>query len=208
MTTEDTTFFAAVASAAAALVGLSFIALSFFLVDILKRYDLTALPVFRHRDRTQTRRVAHHWHPKQLTDRELLDGDPLVVFMAFSVAVTWNLFLMPLTIALTAAGGGGLPVLASEMTAFFGLFWFSFKVRNQKIDELRPYLTREELLWRPLGAIALSIYLVATLLVGLTALFSQGLPIGRLASTWRSWDPTSPRTAIRVASAISRSRSS
>ncbi len=103
---DDAAFFLNVAVIGGALIGLSFVSLTFFLVDLLKRYKGTALPVFRDREKNPLARPSSKLKPPDsMTDRELLDGDPVVVFIAFSVAVTWNFFLLPLTIGLTAAWG-------------------------------------------------------------------------------------------------------
>ena len=80
MQADDISYFSNIAVIAATLLGLTFVALSFFLVDLAKRYDDTALPVFRHRDRSTKDDVV--WNlksPESLTDFELLDGDPLGV---------------------------------------------------------------------------------------------------------------------------------
>lgn len=171
-TTYKEAIYRVIPLSAGALLGLSFVALTFFLVDLIKRYKNTALPVFRERNtKPSTRTKRNPNPPESLTDRELMDGDPVVVFIAFSVAVSWNLFLMPLTIGLSAAVTGiHLWVLAAEMCGFFGLFLFTLRVRNTKIKQLQPYLTREELLWPFFGSIWLLLYGAGTATVLISAL--------------------------------------
>jgi hypothetical protein len=119
----------------------------------------------------------------------LLDGDPLVVFIAFSIAVSWNLFLLPFTIGLTAGHtGASLSLLALELLAFWCTLGFSFYVRNKKIIELNPYLTREELLWSPLSKIATVAYGAGFVVVVLAALSEQGV----------SWLTVWPRPGIET----------
>jgi hypothetical protein len=103
--------------------------------------------------------------PDAIVDQELFDGDPLVIFIAFSVAVTWILFLFPLTLGLTAAWVGAGFTLGIELFALVSFFTFSFIQRNRAIKKLRPYLTREELLWPLFGTLLLVIYMAATVLV-------------------------------------------
>ena len=197
LSSDEASYFLNIAVIGGTLLGLTFVALSFFLVDLLKRYEAIPLPVFRHRDPSDSRVMSRKMHPyASLTDRELLDGDPLVVFIAFSVAVTWNLFLLPLTVGLTAAWTGvRLGVLAGEMCLFFGILAFSFYVRNVKIAELRPYLTREELLWPVFGSIGLLLYAGATGVVLLAAL-SDGWPIAARLAVWTRWGISNEHAAV------------
>lgn len=105
VSTDEAIYFLNVAVIAGTLLGLSFVTLAFFLSDLLKRYEETALPAFRVADPSESLLGVPLVSPESMTDLQLLDGDPLIVFMAFSVAVTWNLFLLPLVIGLTAAWG-------------------------------------------------------------------------------------------------------
>ena len=172
ITPDEATYFLNIAVIGGTLVGLSFVSLAFFLGDLIKRYEHVAFPVFRDRDPGEDYNSIRQLNPVEFaTDYELFDGDPFVVFIAFSVAVTWNLFLLPLTLGLTVAWGGTrFTILTVEMLAFLVILFFSFTVRNQKIEELKPYLTRDELAWPYAGAIVLVLYTVATLVVGTTAL--------------------------------------
>ncbi len=181
---DEVTYFLNIAVIAGTLLGLSFVALAFFLVDLLKRYEGTALPVFRDRDALKPSNLRP---PHSLTDREILDGDPLVVFIAFSVAVTWNFFLLPLTIGLTAAWKGAkLWILALELALFVAILAFSLLVRNSKIRELNPYRTREELLWPFLSGLVLFFYGVSAVLVIASALPQINAHLSRLL-IWNRW---------------------
>jgi hypothetical protein len=171
---DDSTYFINIAVIGGTLLGLVFAILSFFLVDLLKRFESTALPVFRSQD-TYTEPSAHLTMPESLKDIELFDGDPLVIFIAFSSAVTWILFLFPLVLGLTAAWTGARPlILGTELVILDSFFGLSFFNRNAAIKKLRPYLTREEQAWPLLGWILLAIYVGAALVVLSTA--SPNLP--------------------------------
>ncbi|MGO9540974.1 MAG: hypothetical protein ACLPN2_10330, partial [Terriglobales bacterium] len=121
--------------------------------------------------------------PESLTDFELLDGDPVVVFMAFSVAVSWSLFLLPLVIGLTEAWSRRWGVLSIEMFVFSGLLASNFVVRSQKVKLMRPYLTREELLWPLMSGTAFMLYL-STATVLLFAAFPSTVPLSLRLSAW------------------------
>ena len=194
---EEASYFLAIAAIGGTLLGLTFIALSFFLVDLPKRYEGIGLPVFRFLDPSALIEMSRKKHPyASLTDRELLDGDPLVVFIAFSVAVTWNLFLLPLVVGLTAAWAGvQLGVLAAEMCLFFGFLAFSFWMRNVKIGELKPYLTREELWWPYIGGTLLVLYATATCVV-LIAAISDVLPAIKHLAIWTQWGISNEHAAM------------
>src|SRR5437899_1437503 len=104
MKSDEASYFLNVAVIGGTLLALSFVTLQFFLADLLKRYESTALPVFPSRDFETSEQPSEHLDlPDSLKDQVLFDGDPLVIFMAFSVAVTWIQFVVPLTIGLTAA---------------------------------------------------------------------------------------------------------
>src|SRR5437879_5137069 len=100
---RDIPYFSTIAASAAALLGLSFFALIFFLTDLFRRFGGLALPVHPHElqahDEGQSGRDRIE-HPEHITDLSLFDGDPLVVFSAFSVAVTWNLYFVSLVVSL------------------------------------------------------------------------------------------------------------
>ena len=185
---DEASYFLNVAVIAGALIGLAFIALGVFMVDLLKRYEKTALPVFRDRETNEpSRRSEFLKAPDILTDRELVDGDPLAVFMAFSAAVAWSLFLLPLIIGLTAAWEGvRLWILAAEMFLFLGAFAFVFRVRSQKIDAIQPYRTREELLWPIMGVIALVLYGTTTGVLFVSALANK-IPSVSYLMVWNRW---------------------
>jgi len=181
---QDITYFTIVAGIGATLVSLTFVVGTFFLVDLLKRYDRVSFPVFRERNPEDERSLSRHSkHPQSLNDFELFDGDPLVVFIAFSLAVTWNLFLMPLAVGLTAAWGGAyLLVIAIELAAFCWILANSFKVREQKIARLCPYLTREERLWPVFARIGFGVYVVVILIV-LISIFAD-VPVVHYLAFW------------------------
>ena len=147
-----------------------------------------ALPVFRSRDLGKPQLLLREPDAMEFaTDYEIFDGDPLVVFIAFSVSVTWNLFLFPLTLGLTIAWGGSRPgILAVEMAVFLIIFIFSFDMRNKRIKELQPYLTREEVAWPYGGIVILGFYAIATIIVliaALASLLQQDLSI----ELWHRW---------------------
>lgn len=181
---DEATYFINVAVIAGALIGLTFIALNLFMVDMLTRFEASAFPVFRRRENNK---LGFHPNrpgaPAALTDAELLDGDPLVVFMAFSVAVSWSLFLLPLVIGLTAAWNKRLGMLAIEMVVFSVILFFNFRVRSKRVKQLNPYLTREELLWPLISGAAFVLY-VGTAVVLLFATFPHVVPHWLGASSW------------------------
>ncbi len=188
MTSDDATFFLNIAVIGGTLLALSFVTLQFFLSDLLKRYELTGLPVVRSRNVKEGEQPSDSVTlPDSLKYEMLFDGDPLVIFMAFSVAVTWIQFLVPLTIGLTTAWfGEHLGVLASELTFLLGAFAFSFVTRNKAIERLRPYLTREELLWPLFGAILLAFYAVAAA-VAMTSALSTITHVPAFLMVWNRW---------------------
>jgi hypothetical protein len=160
VTLDDATYFVNLAVIAGALIGLTFISLNLFMVDMLRKYEDTALPVFRDRETVDSsRKPLQPNPPESLTDYELLDGDPVVVFMAYSVAVTWSLFLLPLVVGLTVSWTRRWGVLAAEMLFFSLLLVSNFYIRNEKVKQMKPYLTREELLWPVMSGVAFTLYL-------------------------------------------------
>lgn len=183
---DEATYFINVAVIAGALIGLTFIALNLFMVDMLTRFEGSAFPVFRKRENEKL-----GFHPRRrgtpaaLTDKELLDGDPLVVFMAFSVAVSWSLFLLPLVIGLTAAWNKRFGLLAVEMFVFSLILFGNFRVRAKKVKQLNPYLTREERWWPLMSGAAFVLY-VSTLLALVFARFPAEVPhmVGPSSSIW------------------------
>jgi hypothetical protein len=203
---DDVLFFLNVAVIGGALIGLAFVSLTFFLVDLLKRYKKTALPVFRHREKParneQTRRFRKMTPPDSMTDFELLDGDPLVVFIAFSVSVTWNFFLLPLTIGLTAGWGGArLSILAVELFISLIFLTFSVLVREIKIRELKPYLTREELFWPYFTGMAFLLFAGTTGVVAIAAMHDIYPGIDHLAF-WNRWSITDEHAAVFMLKAV------
>jgi hypothetical protein len=183
---DEATFFVNVAVISGALIGLTFIALNLFMVDMLRRYEGTALPVFREREtKDSARRPSNLKLPESLTDFELLDGDPVVVFMAFSVAVSWSLFLLPLVIGLTEAWNRRWGVLSAEMFVFSGVIASNFVWRNHKVKQMRPYLTREELWWPLMSGTAFLLYL-STATVLLLAAFPNIIPLHIRLSAWNA----------------------
>jgi hypothetical protein len=193
---DEATFFVNVAVISGALIGLTFIALNLFMVDMLRRYEETALPVFRERETNDcARKPSKSNPPESLTDLELLDGDPVVVFMAFSVAVSWSLFLLPLLIGLTEAWSRRWGVLSAEMFVFSGVLAFNFVVRSQKVKQMRPYLTREELLWPLMSGTAFTLYL-STATVLLFAAFPSMMPLALRLPAWNRFGITFEQTGI------------
>jgi len=153
MIPSSDSFFSTVAGSAAALLGLSFFALIFFLTELFKRYDHEnlALPVHPDILRSRLKLIAEARRklPKHVTDIDLFDHDPLVVFSAFSVGVSWNMYFVSLVVSLTAVSGtfANVWVFAVELLAFWCFLTFSLIVRNRKRDELATYRTRDEHFW-------------------------------------------------------------
>jgi hypothetical protein len=188
MSSDDASYFLNIAVIGGTLLALSFVTLQFFLEKLLKRYELVALPVFRSGDFGRTEEPSHLLAlPDSLKDEELLDGDPLIIFMAFSVGVTWIQFLVPLTIGLSAAWlGEHRAILAVELAFLLGFFAVSFFHRNRAIKRLRPYLRREEVLWPALGGMLLGFYLVATA-VTLASALSPLMHVPAFLTIWNRW---------------------
>jgi hypothetical protein len=186
MSSDEASYFLNMAVIGGTLLALSFVTLQFFLENLLNRYESVAFPVFRSRDFTSDRRPSTHLaFPDFLKDKELFDGDPLIIFMAFSVGVTWIQFLVPLTIGLTAAWlGSSLLVLAGELAFLLIAFAISFVHRNRAIKRLKPYLRGEEYWWPALGGILLALYFLA---VGV-ALISALRPVIRIPAFLTIWD--------------------
>ncbi len=151
---------------------------------MLKRYEETSLPVFREREINEAaEKPLKQELPETLTDQKLLDGDPAVVFMAYSVAVSWSLFLLPLVVGLTVAWANNLAVLSIEMFSFSIILVSNFNTRSQKVRRMKPYLTREELFWPWIGRAAFALYLITaiTLLIGA---FPSIVPASVRGSNW------------------------
>lgn len=181
---EEENYFLNLAVIAGTLLGLAFLALTMFMPDLIKRYQGVALPVFRDRDSFNPL-AAGIGPPDSLKDHELLDGDPLVVFVAYSVAVTWILFLLPLTIGLTAAlAGVRLGILATEMAGLTAALIRSFQTRNAKIRELKPYVTVEERWWPLLGGVVIFVYATAAAVVFVAALPWLSVFVNRVFVEW------------------------
>ena len=146
-------FFSTIAGSAAALLGLSFFALIFFLTELFRRYEYEelALPVHPDifRERLKSLDKDRRTLPEHITDFTLLDGDPLVVFSAFSVGVSWNMYFVSLVVSLTAVSGtfANVWVFAFELLAFWGFLTFSLIMRNKMRRQLATYRTRDEHLW-------------------------------------------------------------
>lgn len=173
LTQGDLTFFSTMAGIAATLMGLSFLALNFFLTGVFKRYRRLALPIFLHEVRRRyhrsrgTRPILLSTNPdpysplprsisaqrdsSDVTDWQLFDGDPLIVFIAFSMSLSWNLYFLALVLGLTVVSGGFATqwILAVETVAFLAFIIYSIMVRHQKYARLDTYRTGEELLWTP-----------------------------------------------------------
>ncbi len=187
-------YFTTMAQIAATLLGLSFLALTFYLQGTFDRIKL-AMPVFRDEDRSKRRAAKidrspgtiHQTddsfldfpktvgvgeestplqrNPFDLTDIQLFDGDPLVVFLAYSTAVSWNLYFLALVISVTFIGWNPTPVwvIAVEVLAFLALLIYDNAVRRQQYAQLRTYRTREEHMAPILEWLAISIYGVVVL---------------------------------------------
>lgn len=147
-------YFMQMASIAATLLGLSFLALTFFLGGLEVRYKGLSLPVFLH----EVRRTLKHSKaastsdeplPSQITDLQLFDSDPVVVFLAFSISVTWNLYFLALILSLTLLDSQlDTPwLIAGELIAFWGIIGYSIIVRHRRYRMLDTYRTGEERLW-------------------------------------------------------------
>jgi hypothetical protein len=182
---EDTAYFQVLAGVSATLLALSFVALSFFLEGLFRRHKTLVLPVIRQEDVNkgsdglQARLHSRLPRISNMTDLRLFDGDPLVVFVAFSVAVTWNLYFISLLASVTAS----VPefsypiVFAVELSIFGGTLVADLEVRHRQYKRLRTYRTRDEHMWRPYGLLLSVIY------VGL-ALFAIMSAIPALAARW------------------------
>ena len=98
------------------------------------------------------------------TDLGLLDGDPLVVFVAFSVAVSWMMHLIPLIISLTMINQvfARTEVLVPEIAVLWLTQVWNVIVRRRQYRQLGVYRTREEYLWTYFE----DGYLIGLLLVG------------------------------------------
>ena len=147
-------FFSTIAGSAAALLGLSFFALIFFLTELFRRYEFEELSLPIHPDmllsRLQILSEAQRKLPEHITDLALLDRDPLVVFSAFSVGVSWNMYFVSLVVSLTAVSGtfANAWVFAIELLAFWCFLTFSLIVskKQPKFDHLRsPNIDHPEL---------------------------------------------------------------
>ena len=149
------------AQVAGALIGITFLAVTFFLSGIYDRFSRFALPLYETNlsDRGGSKKRSD---PGGVNDEELFDGDPLVVFAAFSVAVTWILFLIPLVLSLTAISRelNHTWLFAAEIAALLGPLEWSLHVRNQQLSRLASYRTQEERIW-PLLEWAFDVLLTA-----------------------------------------------
>jgi len=196
MSADEKSFFLNLAVIGGTLLALSFVTLNFFLETLIRRYDFTALRVFRSRKIDASEEPHRRLKPPHsLKDVRLFDDDPLVIFLAFSVGVTWIQFIVPLVLGLSAGWlGGDLRVLADELGLLIGAFGFSFVSRNRAIKKLRPYLTREELLWPLLGSILLGLYFAAEI-TGQIAVFSAANPAVGNVRIWGIEIPASRVTS-------------
>jgi hypothetical protein len=146
-------FFSTIAGSAAALLGLSFFALIFFLTELFRRYEYEGLALPVHPDilqsRLQSLSADQRNLPEHITDFALLDRDPLVVFSAFSVGVSWNMYFVSLVVSLTAVSGtfANVWVFAAELLAFWCFLTFSLIMRNAMRKKLATYRTRDEHFW-------------------------------------------------------------
>jgi|ERR1035437_416335 hypothetical protein len=174
----DIRYFSTLATIAATLLGLSFLSLSFFLTGLLKRYKNLASPVYRFEDDRELKCKLHYdfASSEEVTDRNLIDSDPLVIFIAFSASLSWNMYFTALILAITAISGqfAHPAVFAGELFLCFILQSYSFRVRRaQYRSRLRVYRTGEEIYWPILerlflvcyGAAALSVSLFATMYI-------------------------------------------
>jgi hypothetical protein len=187
LTPNDAAYFTQMAGIAATLLGISFLALTFSLGGLTQRYQTLALPMFLDEERKNGRhqrdgdeasllvqgknqRTAH-----DITDLQVFDGDPLVVFIAFSVSVSWNLFLFALIVSLTLLGGGfNEPwLIAVELLAFSGIITYSMVTRHQKYRILSTYRTSEEKLWVPGQWVVVTVWIAETTLAVWVALSVQ-----------------------------------
>src|SRR5271157_829611 len=127
---DQATFFLNLAVIGATLFGLTLVALASFLPELMKRFERSALAAFP--DRDQRRSSLSLSPPYSLSDRELLDGDPLVIFISHSIGVSWCLFCIPMAVGFSAAWMGRWSALICSLE--FALFWIplfvSFKRRQ------------------------------------------------------------------------------
>jgi hypothetical protein len=155
----DINYFSTLASIAATLVGLSFLSLSFFFTGLLDRYQVLSLPVYRFEDDPKLRYEFES--VEQIPDRNLFDSDPLVIFAAFSVALSWVLYFLALVLAITAISGALArpPIIALEMLFFLVILILSVRVRRAVyLHHLRVYRTGEEVYWPLLERLFLGCY--------------------------------------------------
>lgn len=144
---DQMSFFLNLAVVGATLFGLSLVALASFLPQLMKRFKGSALAAFPHLEESRHRLPLRK--PYSLSDQELLDGDPVVFFVAYSIGVSWNLFLIPLVLGFTAAFMGRWSALICALE-FAGLLFClrdSLKGRQKSIKKMRIYLTKEERYW-------------------------------------------------------------
>jgi hypothetical protein len=175
----DATFLSTVAEVAGTLLGITFLALSFFLVRLLTRYKNLALPVMPCEFGSDSAiRAQPVQQIERITDANILDGNPMMVFMAFSVAVTWNLLQYPLILSLVLLSSAlARPALiAAIMAALSGVLIFCILIRHTQFKRLNVYRTREERLWTPGEFVVICVYVlssVAAIVVTVQIVFNE-----------------------------------
>ncbi len=219
---SESEFFITLAAIAATLLGLSYLALNFFINSVFDRYNNFKMPVYSDEERYQrlhkgkwsilfrnmfkrqgtsqalnTSRkiksgpqfelldypdkkqarpdeIERQRSPYDVTDYQLFDGNPLIVFMAFATAVSWNFYLVPLVISLTLISPNldNLWVIGCELAAFWGTLFFSLLVRHTQYLRLSTYRTRDERLWA-LGEIIFLVLLAGILLFASDTILTQ-----------------------------------
>lgn len=179
----DAGFYSTLASVAATFIGLSFLELSFFLIELPKRFSTLSLPVYRDEDVRAGEAVPHQDSRLQsLSDYALFDGDPLVIYVAWSVFASWMLYLLPFAISLAAlvADLAHVRAMASLLTLFAPILVYSVGLRAAQYRRLRTYRTREEQLWPVFNAVTGLVYLVVTGYFWYSAVSGRSMPFDGL----------------------------
>lgn len=175
-------YFTQMAGVAATLLGLTFLSLTFFLGSLDHRYKNLAIPVFLHEvERLRSKGGAKSSldsPPLKMTDLQLFDGDPVVVFLAFSTALSWNFYFFSLILSLTIIDAGlDIPwLIAGELVFFAATVTYSVVQRRMRYLRLNTYRTFEERLWSPGEWLIIAIFLALALLACYAALVDTCAP--------------------------------
>jgi hypothetical protein len=164
---DQISFFLNVAVIGATLFGLTLVALVGFLPLHVERFRQTGLAAFPHSRKFSYERGRYKLFA--LSDREIIDGDPLVFFTAYSMGTSWSFFTLPIALGLTMAWPVRHIFLCGvEIVILTTLLGWALWGRNQSLRKLSIYLTNEERSWPVLSGIVLFLLYVAALDVFLT----------------------------------------